>query len=119
MLGVDIIRNDRIEGAIKRFGERFTRRIYTQAELEYCNSQKARIQCLSARWACKEAVLKAFYIQFGYLLRFRDIEVTGNRGKPAKVNIKDKKALEILGDREIIISISHEKDHSVAVAIIR
>ena len=119
MVGTDIIQNRRIERAIQRFGERFLTRIYTERELSYCGSQKAEIPCLSARWACKEAVLKAFYIEFGYVIKFRDIEVLGNRGQPAKVNLRDKKAREILGGREIIVSISHERDYSIAVAVIR
>ncbi len=85
MIGVDIVRNERIERAIERFGERFLKRIYTSRELAYCSSQEAEVPCLSARWACKEAVLKAFYAEFGLLLRFREIEVLGRRGEPPEV----------------------------------
>ncbi len=119
MVGVDIVQNDRIEKAIERFGERFLKRVYTERELKYCNSHQNTIPCLSARWACKEAVLKAFYIEFGILLRFKEIEVLGNRGKPARVMIHRKEAQEALGDRQVIVSISHERDYSVAVAFIR
>jgi holo-[acyl-carrier protein] synthase len=52
-------------------------------------------------------------------LKFRDIEVIGNRGKPAKVRLKDPRALKMLDGREIIVSISHERDYSVAVALIK
>ena len=119
MIGVDIVKNSRIEEAISRFGERFLKRIYTDKELEYCRSQKGAIPCLAARWACKEAVLKAFYAEFGVLLRFKEIEVLGNRGRPAKVVIHREGVEKILGGREVLVSLSHERDYSVAVACIR
>ncbi len=119
MIGVDIVKNERIERAIKRFGERFLKRIYTERELSYCFSQKNSIQCLAARWACKEAVLKAFYIKFKILLRFKEIEVLGNRGKPAQVVIKREELKNILKNHIIYVSISHEEDYSVAVALIK
>lgn len=119
MIGVDIVKNERIKEAVERFGERFLKRIYTERELSYCSDQRAVYECLSARWACKEAVLKAFFSEFGILLRFKEIEVLGRRGFPAEVNIKNEEAKRALGDRKIIVSLSHERDYSVAVAIIR
>ncbi len=119
MIGVDIVKNERIERALEKFGERFLNRIYTERELEYCNSHSARIPCLSARWACKEAVLKAFYTEFGVLLRFKEIEVLGDRGRPAKVVINREDAEDLLKGRELVVSLSHERDYSVAVAFIR
>lgn len=119
MNGIDIVKNERIEKAINRFGDRFLRRIFTPGELKYCDNVRERIPCLSARWAGKEAVLKAFYIEFGYLLRFRDIEITGRTGQPATVNLLDPEASRLLGNRKIYISLSHERDYSVAVALIK
>lgn len=119
MIGVDIVKNERIEKAIEKFGERFLVRIYTDKELDYCNSQEARVPCLAARWACKEAVLKAFYMEFGVLLRFKEIEVLGDKGKPARVIIHREEAQEFLKGRELLVSLSHERDYSVAVACIR
>lgn len=119
MIGVDIVKNSRIERAIARFGSKFLSRIYTQRELDYCFSQKNHIPCLAARWACKEAVLKAFYTEFGILLRFKEIEVLGNSGLPAKVIIHKREAEEILKEYEFVVSLSHEEDYSVAVALIR
>ncbi len=119
MVGVDIVRNERIGKAIERFGDRFLKRIYTERELEYCLSQEESIPCLSARWACKEAVLKAFYAEYGILLKFREIEVLGNRGKPAQVVLHRKEAVELLGNRHLVVSLSHEREYSVAVACIR
>lgn len=113
MLGVDIVSNERIRQAVERFGDRFLKRVFTEEELKYCQGQKALYACLSARWACKEAVIKAFYQEFGVLLHFREVEVLGNPGKPAKVRI-----LREAPKAKIVVSLSHEKDYSVAVALV-
>ena len=119
MIGVDIVQNKRIGEAVERFGEKFLKRIYTEKELEYCNNQKAKIPCLAARWACKEAVIKAVFQETGMLLKFKEIEVNGRTGFPAKVTIKNEKVVKMLGEKTIIVSLSHERDHSVAIALIR
>ncbi len=118
MVGIDIIKNERIKRAIERFGDKFLNRVYTPRELSYCMSQKSFYQCLSARWACKEAVLKAFYQRFGIVLKFSDIEVVGNRGKPAKVSILRDDLSHLLVNVTIVVSLSHEMDYSVAIALI-
>jgi holo-[acyl-carrier protein] synthase len=114
MIGVDIVSNERIRKAIEKFGERFLKRIYTPLELEYCKKQADWIACLSARWAGKEAVLKAVYQSKGVVLKFSEIEILGDFGKPAKVRL----LREELKDLQVLISLSHEREYSVAVAVI-
>jgi holo-[acyl-carrier protein] synthase len=118
VIGIDIAKNERIKMAVDRFGERFLSRIYTYRELEYCKSQKCFFECLSARWACKEAVLKAFYQKFGVVLKLSQIEVLGDRGKPAEVNILKDDLKPLLEGVHIQVSISHEREYSVAVGLI-
>jgi len=114
MIGVDIVFNERIRKAIEKFGERFLKRIYTPLELEYCKKQADWIACLSARWAGKEAVLKAVYQSKGIVLKFSEIEILGDFGKPPKVRL----LREDLKNLHILISLSHERKYSVAVAVI-
>jgi holo-[acyl-carrier protein] synthase len=114
MIGVDIVSNERIRKAVERFGDRFLRRIYTPLELEYCKKQADWIACLSARWAGKEAVLKAVYQSKGIVLKFSEIEILGDFGKPAKVRL----LREELKDIQVLISLSHEREYSVAVTVI-
>ncbi len=114
MIGVDIVSNERIRKAIEKFGEMFLKRIYTPLELEYCRKQADWIACLSARWAGKEAVLKAVYQSKGVVLKFSEIEILGDFGKPAKVRL----LREELKNLQVLISLSHEREYSVAVAVI-
>ncbi len=115
-IGVDIVSNERIENAVNKFKNRFFKRIYTENEIKYCEERKEFIPCISARFACKEAVLKAYYQAFKEVLPFKRIEILGEFGKPAKVNILNDK---YKGKYWINISISHEKNYSVAVAVIQ
>lgn len=119
MIGVDIVRNERIKEALEKFGERFLNRVYTSRELEYCYAHRDFLPCLAARWAGKEAVLKAFYSEFEILLRFKEIEILGNRGRPPTVLINREGVEEILKRYEVVLSLSHERDYSVAVAYIK
>lgn len=114
--GIDIVENERIKKIYEKYNKKFLTKIYTERELEYCFNQKDVIPCLSARFACKEAVVKAFYQAFREILHFKEIEVLGERGKPATVLLHtDKKPSK---PYKINVSIAHEKKFSTAVAII-
>ncbi len=117
MLGIDIVENARIEEKISRFGERFLKRIFTEREVEYCKSYKDWVPCLAARWAAKEAVIKAFFPIFGRVLKFKQIEILGKKGLPptAVIHGDEGKLLEKSG-LKVVVSIAHERKFSVAVA---
>ena len=117
MVGVDIVSNKRIAQSLERFGERFLKRVYTQREVDYCYSYKDPIPCLAARWAAKEAVIKAFFPIFGIVLKFKQIEVIGKKGYPAEVVLPPNYS-RLLEERNLLllVSLSHERDYSVAIA---
>src|SRR3972149_12304434 len=78
-VGVDIVEIDRVERALERWGERFLRRVYTSVEVAFC---RGRVHELAARFAAKEAVMKALGTG-ARGLAWREIEVLPNRrGKP-------------------------------------
>ena len=114
--GIDIVENERIRKVYEKYGNRFLKKIFTENELDYCFSQKEVIPCLSARFACKEAVIKAFYQAFNQILHFKQIEVLGKRGKPATIFLHLEK--ELSKPYKINISIAHEKKFSTAIAIV-
>ena len=57
--GIDIVEVPRVAAAIERFGERFLARIYTPAEIRYCEAKANRMERYAARFAAKEAAMKA------------------------------------------------------------
>jgi holo-[acyl-carrier protein] synthase len=114
-IGVDIVEIERVESAIKRGGERFLSRIYTEMELRTCQD---RLSSLASRFAAKEAVMKVLGIG-GKGIAWREIEIIADEdGKPS-VKLYGQafnKAAE-LNLKEVSISLSDSKQYAVAVAI--
>jgi holo-[acyl-carrier protein] synthase len=80
--GIDIAEVDRIRQSIGRFGRRFIERIFTEDEVRYCESKANKIERYAARFAAKEAAMKAIGTGWSHGVRWRDVEVrrlTGDR----------------------------------------
>ena len=114
-IGVDIVEIERVESAIKRWGERFLNRIYTEAELRTCQD---RLASLASRFAAKEAVMKVLGTG-GIGIGWREIEIlTGDDGRPTvKLYGQALNKAEELSLKEVSVSLSDSKQHAVAVAI--
>jgi len=118
-IGTDIIECDRIGRMLSRHGERFTRHVYTEAEILYCAERKAAEQHFAGRWAAKEAVLKAFGTGWIAGIAWKDVEVLIlASGKPTiRLHGGAAKKGNELSIVEVLISISHCKSHATATAI--
>ena len=110
--GVDVIEIDRIAYAVERWGERFLRRVYTQAEIAYC---AGRAQRLAGRFAAKEAASKALGIGMRRI-RWRDIEILPDqRGKPRLyLHHKAAEVAERQGLERFEVSITHSRTDAIA-----
>jgi holo-[acyl-carrier protein] synthase len=114
-IGVDIIEIDRIDRAATRWGGHFLERIYTDKELELCQN---RPPALAARFAAKEAVMKALGTGMKGV-SWKDIETLDNpEGKPI-VNLHGgaQRTAEQLRLTEVEISLSHSREYAIASAI--
>lgn len=111
--GIDIIEIDRIKQSIEETEGKFCDKVFTEKEIEYCESKKKqKYQHYAARFAAKEAVLKAIsqLLNSKFDIEWKEIEVLNdNDGRPY-INLLKK---DILID-EIDISISHCKTYAVA-----
>ena len=118
--GIDLIEIERIARAAERWGDRFLIRVYTPAELAI---YRARPASLAARWAAKEAVIKAWsgsrFAKRPMLPEgiHRDIEVVTDMWGRPKVRLTGAIA-EHLKDVTIHLSLTHEADTAAAVAIL-
>ncbi|MFZ0953513.1 MAG: holo-ACP synthase, partial [Candidatus Sulfotelmatobacter sp.] len=74
--GIDIAEVPRIRQSIARFGDRFLQRVYTEGEIRYCDSKANRAERYAARFAAKEAAMKALGTGWSHGVRWRDCEVT-------------------------------------------
>ncbi len=112
--GTDIIEISRIKESIEKNGKAFLERVFTENEIEYCESKKKqKYQHYAARFAAKEAAFKALSWKIGdkYSVCWKDFEVINTeQGRPTlKIIGVDLKDIE-----DIDISISHCKEYAVA-----
>jgi len=114
-VGVDIIEIERVEKALAKFGERFLRRVYTRLEVAFC---RGRVSELAARFAAKEAVMKALGTG-ARGVAWREIEVLPNhRGKPlVYLHGRAQKRAERIALERLDISMSHSHDYAVAFVV--
>jgi holo-[acyl-carrier protein] synthase len=115
-VGVDIVQISRIADSVAQFGDRFMQRLFTPSELAYATAVPALVaERLAARFAAKEAALKAFGLcEAG--IDWRELEVR-RRDDGACRLVLHGKAAEHAGaqDNEAALSLSHDGDYAVAV----
>ncbi len=118
-IGTDITEVSRIEKAIERQGEQFIRRIFTANEIKYCSSMKYPAQHYAARFAAKEAFLKAIGTGWSKGACWTDIEIGRNEeGSPFLVI--SGKTLELAqksGCSGFFLSLSHTDNYATAQVI--
>ena len=119
-IGVDIVKVERIEKAVERWGYRFLKRIFTPAEIERCQKRARPAQCLALRFAAKEAFAKALGLGMRKGLRWRDIEVVhDNFGKPdLLLHNQAQRLLEDVEASRTWLSLSDERESALAVVVL-
>lgn len=120
-IGIDIIEVARIEKQVEAESNSFIKKIFTNNEIEYCETKiKNKAQNYAARFAAKEAFFKALGTGWRDGLSWKDIEIENDElGKPAIfVNGKSKKLIEEKSISKIHVSLSHIKAIAVAVVIL-
>ncbi|HAY80421.1 MAG TPA: holo-[acyl-carrier-protein] synthase [Planctomycetaceae bacterium] len=118
-VGTDIVECLRIAQMIERHGETFLTRIYTPHEIEHCSSRKAATQHYAARWAGKEAVLKAMGIGWSRGIHWHDIEVRSEASGGPRVALGGgaREMCEKLQIVDLQLSIAHCRTHASGFAI--
>ncbi len=118
--GIDMIEVPRIAASIERFGERFLQRVFTAGEIRYCDSKANRAERYAARFAAKEAGMKAIGTGWRGGLAWTDIEVRREpSGRPTLAF--HGKAAEVatrLGVKRIALSLTHTAEHAMAQVIL-
>lgn len=112
-VGVDVIEIGRVRRVLDRHPERFLRRVYTPEEVAFC---RGRLPELAARFAAKEAVMKALGTG-ARGLAWREIEILPNRrGKPlVYLHGRAKQRGQTIGLRGVDISLTHDGNFAIAV----
>ena len=110
-VGTDIIEIGRIRRAVES-NPRFAKRVFTEAELDYCMSMRDCCPHLAARFAAKEAVAKAFGRSFSW----QDVEIAKDGRRPL-VKLSGE-AAEAAKGCAVMLSMSHSRDYATATAVL-
>jgi holo-[acyl-carrier protein] synthase len=118
--GIDIAEVPRIRAAIERHGERFLQRVFTEGEIRYCESKANRVERYAARFAAKEAGMKALGTGWNHGVRWRDLEVARKPGGRPSLMLHGKAAefANRLGATNIALSLTHTAEMAMAQVIL-
>lgn len=121
-VGVDLVEVDRVRRALEdpRIGQRFRERVFTEAEIRYCEKKRrGRYESYAGRFAAKEAVMKALGRGWSAEVNWLSIEVVRARGGRPEVALHGQTArlAQKQGIRRFSLSITHTREHGLAYVI--
>jgi holo-[acyl-carrier protein] synthase len=118
--GIDIAAVPRIRRAIERFGSRFLERVFTAGEIRYCDSKANRFERYAARFAAKEAAMKALGTGWNHGVRWRECEVVRMPGGRPTMSFHGRAGefAAKLGVKNIALSLSHTEEQAIAQVIL-
>jgi len=119
-IGIDVVEVERIASSLAEFGDRFARKVFTDSERAYCDSQKRPQIHYAARFAAKEAIAKAFGTGIGKDLAWLDMEIRRRPSGEPEVFLSGDGAqfAELKQIKEIKISLTHAEHYAAANAIV-
>ena len=117
-IGIDICNVKRFDRLKEKEG--FLHKVFSDDEIGYCISKKNSSECFAARFAAKEAFLKALGTGLRGGVHFKEVVITnGDLGEPGiRLEGRTKTTFETMGLSKILVSMSHERDSAVAVVMI-
>jgi holo-[acyl-carrier protein] synthase len=117
--GVDLVDIARIERAVARFGQQFLRRVFTPDEIAYCVARRRPGPHLAARFAAKEAAMKALGTGRACGVRWRDIEVVRTGGPPQlRFHGAAARRFEALGAERALLTLTHARALALAHVVL-
>lgn len=119
-MGIDLAEVERIRKVVSgEGGARFLKRVYTAAEVEYCERFKNKYERYAGRFAAKEAAMKALGTGWSRGVRWVDVEVVRQRGGRPTLALKGEagKIAERMGVKNIALSITHTAEQALAQVI--
>jgi holo-[acyl-carrier protein] synthase len=118
-LGLDATEIPRIAALIERYGERFIRRLFTDGEIAYCNRRRMPAIHFAARFAAKEAGMKALGTGHSQEVLWRDLEVV-RKGGPPQLQFHGGAARRFaaMGARSSLLTITHTETLALAQVLL-
>lgn len=119
-IGVDLVRVERIREMMERWDRRFLSRVFTPEELSYCLKRRRPEQHLAARFAAKEAAMKALGTGLSMGVRWREIEVRRGRGEAPTIHFSGRMGdlSQERGTARSLVSLTHDGDYAMAQVLL-
>jgi holo-[acyl-carrier protein] synthase len=116
--GVDLVEVARVKDMAEKHGDKFLKRVFTPREITYCSKRKYKYEHFAARFAAKEAVMKTLEVGLGSV-GLKEIEVVRSPRGNVRVRLagKARERADALDISAVLISMSHTRDHAIAVAV--
>ncbi|HJR64245.1 MAG TPA: holo-ACP synthase [Gemmatimonadaceae bacterium] len=118
-VGIDLVQISHIARSLDRYGERFTRKLFTEGEIAYCSrEERLAAQRFAARFAAKEATVKVLR-PAGRWVHWRDIEVRRDASGWCDIVLyaRAKELARAAGLRALALSMSHQADFATAIVV--
>jgi holo-[acyl-carrier protein] synthase len=118
-LGTEIVECLRVGRMIEQHAESFLLRVFTEREIRFCQSRKRAVEHFAARWAAKEAVLKALGRPWRRGVELTDVGIDEQPGSPPEVRLRGTTAelAEGIGLVRVMLSMAHCRAYATATAI--
>jgi len=118
-IGIDLVDVRRFESIIFRWRDRFLKRVFTDKEIKYCNTKKHPAQRFAARFAAKQAFIKAFFPKGHKGIRMQDIEIDQKDSRPV-INLYGiaKEAADKVKVSGTHLMLSHDGDYCIANVVL-
>ena len=119
-IGIDLVEISRMEEVFARRGQRFSVRVFTGGEVSYCESLGSKFASYAARFAAKEAVMKALGTGWAEGIRWKDIEVVGHPGGAPAIRLHGRALdrMREIGATTVHLSLTHSGDLAIAQVIL-
>jgi holo-[acyl-carrier protein] synthase len=119
-IGVDIAEIARLEQAIRRHGSAFLHRVFTPGEIRYCEAHREKYARYAARFAAKEAAMKALGTGWRSGVRWVDLEVVNQPGGRPTLELhgRCRDLAQALGVRYVHLTLSHDRELAVAQVVL-
>jgi holo-[acyl-carrier protein] synthase len=119
-IGIDLVPISRMRQVMERWQERFVTRVFTAAEIAYCRSRKDPAPHFAARFAAKEAGLKALGTGLRLGVSWRELEVRRERGGPPVLVLRgrSREIARARGAERMLLALSHDGDYAIAQAML-
>jgi len=119
-IGVDLVNIPRMREVIGRWQERFLQRVFTEAEIAYCRGRRDPVPHFAARFAAKEAGLKALGTGLRLGVSWRELEVRRERGQAPELVLsgRSKEIGRSRGGSRVLLALTHEGEYALAQAML-